>query len=146
VLYRVNVIANGHGEPDMPLGVSTIEASDRQTAENQAIETHWDDRLTAGGCFCKVETVEVSRYLVSPSWQHYFDDTPSTIRFVFDNKTLQMAYMEVKVADDTWVSASKEDCADVVESLHTANEGVFTTPADYDAEATDDLPAWVTAH
>lgn len=146
MLYRVNVIANGDGGEDMPLGVSTVEASDQVTAENKARDDHWDARLDCAGCFCQLETVQVSRYIVAEGWQHYFDDTASTIRFVFDNKTMKMAFMEVQAPDDTWVSASNADRDDVVQSLHTANEDVFTSPEEYGAEAADVLPGWVTSH
>jgi hypothetical protein len=142
MLYRVNVIANGDGGEDMPLGVSTVEASDTMTAENQAREDHWDARLDCAGCFCRFETVEVPRYIVAEGWQHYFDDTASTIRFVFDNKTMKMAFMEVETSDGAWMSASREDRDDVVNSLNTANEEVFTAPAEYGAEGTDVLPSW----
>lgn len=144
MLYRVNVIAVGHGDEDMPLGVSTIEAADQLTAENQARDNHWDARLDCGGCFCRLETVQVSRYIVAEGWQHYFDDTASTIRFVFDNKTMKMAFMEVEGRDGTWDSASNADRDDVVTSLNTANESIFTTPEEYGAEGTDVLPEWAT--
>jgi hypothetical protein len=146
-LYQVKVFAESDNDGRMALGTSTIEAKNKRAAQAEARDNHWDERLSCSSCRCSFETVKVPRYLVSDGWSHYFDnDVESTVRFVLDSKTVKITHMQIQVSDGNWTPASKEDCADVLESLQTANEDVFNSPEDFDAKGSETLPAWATAH
>lgn len=82
---------------------------------------------------------------ITGEWEHVFEGqkTATTCRILIDGDKDRIVAMDIKDDDnDAWRVASRDEIADVEDSLRHGNEEVFSSPEDFDLLIRDGAPAW----
>lgn len=86
---------------------------------------------------------------ISGIWSHLFKDDQGerTTRILIDATSQKLIRMDIqanRAINDSFRQASRDEMADVEDSLVNANSELFDMPDDYGLELTNALPEWVT--
>lgn len=96
-----------------------------------------------------LESSQAQGSYITGAWSHLFagDQGERSTRIVVDSSTHRLMRMDIqanRAIMDSYRQATREEEADVEDSLVNANGDLFDTPDAYGLEYTDVLPAWVT--
>lgn len=93
------------------------------------------------------------RYIIADAdskyWGHLFEEDGKTVErtcsFVFDNDELQLHSMRIQ-RDQDWGLPTRDDMADLEDSLLNANPWALDNPKSYGLRASDEIPDWASEY